>query len=494
MKAVLTLLILSFTITIITAQEASIEEVASSIKSESLISTVKYLSSPELEGRLSGSKGYFKAAEFIANEFKSLGLVPVKNDDYFQSFSIELNEIISPSELSLVNNGSLKTYKLGKNYVYRGFTGSGNFTAEVAFVGYGMFMPDAGYDDFSGIDVKDKWVMMFKYSPSWKVNDSTNWEGTSIRWKAHNAVKYGAKGVLFVSLPNSGNPQKPIGSVLDGDEKHLDDVPLIHIDLPVADELLSKTGYNLSKLQTIIDSTKSPFPLLTNKQIKTVTNAVYKKDAETVNVIGLLKGNDEVLKNEYIVVGAHLDHVGQQAGEIYFPGANDNASGSAAVLELARAFTKIKNTIKRSIVFVLFASEESGLYGAQNYVDNPPYPLERTVAMINMDCIGYGDSIRVGNGESAPKLYDIALNNDSEFIRRMVKNTWKGGGADATPFHRKSIPSLYFVTTNSYAHLHWLTDTYDTLNPELFESLVRLVFYTVNHIASGDYEKEEVID
>lgn len=493
MKAIL-LLILSFAIGTITAQVSSIEEAASSIKSEALINTVKYLSSPELEGRLSGSRGYFSAAQFMSDEFKTLGLSPINEEYYFQSFTIELNEIIAPSELSLIGIDSNKKYELGKDYVYRGFTGGGNFSAEVVFVGYGQSMPKAGYDDYNGVDVKNKWVMMFKYSPSWRLADTTDWEDTSIRGKAHTAVKHGAKGVLFVSLPNSENPQKPIGSVLAGEENHLENVPLIHIDITVADEILAGSKTNLSFLQTKIDSTKAPHSVETETHIKTITNAVYNKSAETVNVVGLLEGNDDKLKNEYIVVGGHLDHVGQQAGEIYFPGANDNASGSAGVLELARAFSKIKDEVKRSIVFVLFASEESGLYGAQHYVDDPPFPLENTVAMINMDCIGYGDSIRVGNGLSSPILYEIAKLNDNRSTKMMADNTWKGGGADATPFHRKRIPSLYFVTTNSYAHLHWLTDTYDTLNPELFESLVRLVFYTVNDVAAGNYEKEEVID
>ncbi|MCO6473910.1 MAG: M20/M25/M40 family metallo-hydrolase [Melioribacteraceae bacterium] len=494
MKATLSILLLIFSFSTLTAQDNATKNIASTIKSESLINTVKYLSSPELEGRLSGSKGYFKAAQFMADEFKSLGLLPVENNNYFQSFKIELNEIIPPSELSIIVNGLNKKYKLGRDYVYRGFSGSGDFNAEVVFVGYGMSIPAEGYDDYNEIDVKDKWAMMFKYSPSWRVNDTINWSGTSIRGKAHTAVKHGAKGVLFVSLPNSENPQKPIGSVLAGEEEHLENIPLIHIDIPVADEILSASGFNLSMLQTIIDSTKSPNSIRTKTHIKTITNTVYNKNAVTVNVVGFLEGNDEVLKNEYIVVGGHLDHVGQQAGEIYFPGANDNASGSAGVLELARAFSKIKDELKRSIIFVLFASEEAGLYGAQHYVNNPPFPLEKTVAMINMDCIGYGDSIRVGNGLSAPNLFEIAKQNDKLYTKMMVDNTWKGGGADATPFHRKSIPSLYFVTTNSYDHLHWLTDTYETLNPELFERLVQLVFYTVNDIASGDYKKEEVID
>ncbi|MFZ4591132.1 MAG: M20/M25/M40 family metallo-hydrolase, partial [Ignavibacteria bacterium] len=340
------------------------------IKSENLLKTVTYLASPEFHGRLGGSEGYYKAAAYIAGEFKSLGLKPIGGDGYFQSFSIEYNEITGPCAFTKVNDdGTVKNYKLGDDYVCRGFTGSGKLSAEVVFVGYGFSFPEKGFDDYKDIDVKGKIVMMFKQTPGWKLGEE-GWN-QSLRNRAGIASSKGAVGIIFVSKPNDVNPQKPIGSTMDGEGEQLENFPMIHVDLPVVSEIFDKSGKDLKSLQTEIDDTKATKSFTTNQIVKIEVNAKYDKSRKTMNVAGLLEGSDPVLKNEYLIIGAHLDHVGGQAGEIYFPGANDNASGSASVLEMARTFVKSGVKPKRSIVFILFSNEESGLNGAKFYAENP---------------------------------------------------------------------------------------------------------------------------
>ncbi len=456
------------------------------IKSENLLKTVGYLSSPELAGRMGGSEGYFKAANFIADEFKKIGLKPLGNKEYFQTLNVEYNEILSPCVLRNINRQ--KTYKLGNDFVCRGFTGSGNVTAEVVFVGYG-FSEDF-YNDYTS-SVAGKIVLMFKQTPNWKIGNN-EWN-QSLRYRASKAYSYGAVAVLFVSRPNDINPQKPIGSVMDGEGKYIPDLPMLHIDISVADEFLGKSGETLINLQRKIDSLKSPCMLFTDTQVHIEVNSKYKPEKETVNVIGMLEGSDEVLKNEYIVIGAHLDHAGSQAGEIYFPGANDNASGSASVLEIARTYVNSGIKPKRSIIFALFSNEESGLEGSEYFVKNSPVPLNKITAMLNNDCIGHGDSIQIGNGKSAPLLWEVTRKIDSSFSRLMIDRTWNGGGADATPFHKAGIPSLYFVSFFSYTHLHLQSDKPETLNPSLFESVCRLGYMTSYEIAMGNYIKETVL-
>jgi Zn-dependent M28 family amino/carboxypeptidase len=265
------------------------------------------------------------------------------------------------------------------------------------------------------------------------------------------------------------------------------------MDLDAAGDLFAGSGYTLSELQSKIDSTKKPFSIELNKTVQVVVNAKYEKEKETVNVIGIYPGSDEELKNEYVILGAHLDHVGGQGGEIYFPGANDNASGSAAVLEIARAFAEQKIETERSIIFVLFSNEESGLEGAEFLADNLPVPKENIIAMLNMDCIGHGDSIQIGNGKSAPKLWELAKSLDEDEANLMVDATWSGGGADATPFHNLGIPTLYFASRFSYTYLHSMNDKPETLNPKLFEQLTRLAFRTLYEIADGNYEREILV-
>lgn len=475
------------------AQHLSLNDSYLEIKNENLIKVVRYLSSKELEGRLPGSDGYNKAANFMANEFAYLDLKPMGDKKYFQYFNVEYNEILAPAKLNLIENDQVKKeFKLGNDYVFRGFTGSGHITAPLAFVGYGITNTKLNYDEYAGIDVKGKIVIAFKYSPKWRLEDKYHLGDLTLREKISNAYAHGALAIMFVSFPNDEKPQRPILSLLDGEGKQNEKFPSMHIDIPVADEFLAGSGYTLKDLQTRIDSTKKPFsvPLTTTAEI--LATAKYHEEVETMNVVGLLEGSDPQLKNEYLVIGAHLDHVGSQAGEIYAPGANDNASGSAAVLEMARTFAKSKIKPKRSIIFVLFACEEIGLYGAKHFVENSPVPLEKITAMINLDCVGYGDSIQVGNGKSAPELWQTAKRNDSIYTKQMCLNTWLGGGADATPFHQKGIPCAYFVTKNSYEHLHCITDKPETLNKELFEKIVRLAYLTASDVADGNYKREKI--
>lgn len=463
------------------------------IKSSNLMNTVKYLASEELNGRLGGSEGYFKAANFIADEFSKLNLLPFKDASYFQTFNVEYNEIVPPYSLDLITNDDvIKEYKLGDDFVFRGFTGSGNFAAEVVFAGYGISAPEIGYNDYEGIDVDGKLVMVFKENPRWKI-DEHNWPERTPRLKSKVAAEHGAKGILFVSFPKDENPREPIGSVLHGSGEQMENFPQLHIDLNVADDLFENSGYTLAELQTKIDSEHNPFSIELNKKLKVVVNAEYKKDRETVNVIGIYPGTDEELKDEYVILGAHLDHVGGQADEIYFPGANDNASGSAAVLEIARAFAEQRIQTKRSIMFVLFSNEESGLEGADFLANKLPVPKENITAMLNMDCVAHGDSIRLGNGKSAVELWTLARQIDKQNDNMTVDATWSGGGADATPFHTIGIPSLYFVTTNSYTHLHSTTDKPGTLNPELFEEITKLAFNTLYEISNGNYLREKLV-
>lgn len=455
------------------------------ISKTNLMKTNSFLASRELQGRLSGSRGYYKSADFMAGEFSKLGLKPLGNKNYFQNFKIEYNEIIAPCKFNLVENGKTKKeYKLGKDFVCRGFTGSGNFTAPVAFAGYGF--SENGYDDFENFDVKGKILIMFKQVPNWKISDS-NWN-SSLRYREKIAFEKGALAILFVSKPNDANPQKPIGSVMDGEGSYIQNFPMLQIDIEVANELLKNSPYTLKELQTEIDSLKSPKSLDLKIDVELNINTVYEKERNTMNVVGMLEGETD----ECVILGAHLDHVGSQADEIYFPGANDNASGSSAVLEIARSFVNNKIKPKRSVVFILFSNEESGLNGATYFTENPLVPLEKVTAMLNMDCIGFGDSIRIGNGKSAPELWQVTRSLDSLFVKQMVMNTWNGGGADATPFHQEGIPCLYFVTTNSYEHLHLASDLPETLNQSLFEKITRLAYLTVLNLANGEYKREMV--
>jgi len=458
-----------------------------------LMEIVNDLCSKEYTGRLPGSEGYNKAADYVALQFKNVNLNTIENDSYFQYFNVEHNQIKSPLKLELVDkNGKNKPYKAGDDFVCRGFTGQSVYTADVVFCGYGISMPKHKYDDYAGVDVKNKVVMIFKENPSWQ--HIIEWPPVYPRYKAMIAASYGAKGVLLVSAPKNARSTKPIGSIATGAiTQQNNETTNIHISHDVAADLLKTSNYTLNQLQNIIDSTQKPFSLSLATQVYTEIHTEYSHEKPTMNIIGIIEGNDSILKDEYLIIGAHLDHVGSQGEHLYFPGANDNASGVAAVLQMAKLFSENKEHLKRSVVFILFSNEEQGMYGSWHYVNKPLIPLDKTVAMINLDCIAHGDSIQVGNGKSAPVLWQMTKDIDKNLNNLMVDRTWNGGGADATPFFDKNIPALYFVTTNSYTHLHLPSDKPETLNKELFKKITELAYNTAWYIATGHYEKEKNI-
>jgi hypothetical protein len=455
-----------------------------SIKSDDLLRTVKFLASAEFEG----SEGYNKAANFVTERFAQLGLIPAGEEGFFQYLKVEYNKIDTPAVFNLKMNNKSYPYVLGKDFVLRGFTGAGSLNLPVAFCGYGISRPDLGYDDYENVDVKDKIVMVFKQNPSWKINDFS-WGNEYPREKSIIAHKHGAKGILFVSRPNDEKPQPLIGSVIHGEGEQIDSFPQLHISSEVANDFLSLINMSIKECQTRIDEKMSPQSFLTRRRTEIKVNARHTKSAKTMNVIGKIEGTDPELKKEYLIIGAHLDHVGSQAG-LLFPGANDNASGSAGVLDLAEAFQKSELKPKRSILFVLFTAEEQGLLGSKFFVENLKIDTNKIVAMFNLDCIGYGDSIQIGNGKSSPELWNLARKIDKENLNLVVENTWNGGGADLTPFYDIGIPGLYFVSKYSYEHLHLPTDAPETLNQNLFENIAKLAYLTAREVADGHYHKE----
>lgn len=469
----------------LTAAEASISEA-------DLMAKVSTLAGPEMEGRLPGTPGYRRAAEWAASRFAELGLTPGGDDGYLQTLPIEANEIIGRPVFAI--EGSETSYRLGKDYVFRGFTGAGRVRSEVVFCGYGISLPEHGYDDYAGVDVEGKIVLVFKQAPTWQPEDGAGWEQQDMpRPKALTAARHGARAVLLVSRPLDEKPQPLIGSVYHGPGEHPADIPQLHISPAAAAELLRGRDLDLGELQEQIDAYRAPASVALGVRARVEVETRYNPAAEAWNVVGILRGRDPDLKSEAVVLGAHLDHIGLQAGQALYAGANDNASGCAAVLEIAEAFVHAGQPPRRSVVFVLFAGEESGLIGSRFHAENPAYDLVNTAAMLNFDCVACGDGVRVGGGESAPLLWGRALQLDAMDENLMIPKTWKGGGADATPFFEKGVPTLYFVTTNGYAHLHLTSDTPETLNGPLFESITRLGYRTAAWVAEGHYQRETLL-
>lgn len=460
-----------------------------SIRAADLMKTVEYLASPRLAGRLAGSPGYLTAARELAGRFRRVGLKPGADRGFFQPLEVEYDEIGACRLALILPDGATRELRHGPDFVARGLTGAGAFTAPVVFAGYGLSAPEKGYDDYAGLDARGSIVLAFKEPPPFRM-DSLGWGPATLpRPKGITAAAHGARGLLLVSVPNQPHPQKPIGSTLEGAGRQDERFPRLQVDVPVAQSMLKPAGLDLGALQAAIDSTKRPHSQALGLSARIEVAARYHAKQPSMNVVGRIEGADPALRDQFLVIGAHLDHVGSQGG-LYFPGANDNASGAAAVVAIAEAFARGGPPPKRSVLFVLFSSEESGLDGSKRFVEHPPVPLERIVAYFNLDCVGHGDSIQVGGGKTSPKLWQLARDLDARSARLTVEETWGGGGADATPFAEKKIPTLYFASKFSYTHLHLPSDQPATLNPRLYEALTRLVYRTAWTLAEGGYPGE----
>jgi len=464
------------------------ERGARSITADALLADVAWLAAPERDGRLPGTTGYAAAADWGARRFAELGLEPGGDEGYCRELTLESNEILGTPRLRVSTaTGGVRAAVLGEDFLCRGFTGSGRVAAPVAFVGYGVSLPGRGHDDFAGFDATGKVVLCLKPAPSWRAEDGEGWGWATRgpRQKSAWAAAHGAVALLWVNP--SRNPRfhaKPIASVMHGPGEQDPDFPQLEISLELADRLLGGPGALLAA-QAEIDTARSPASRDLAARVEIDVRADYDPAAAACNVVAVLPGADPELREECLVLGGHLDHVGRQSSELHLPGANDNASGAAAVLALARAFTAAGQPPARTVVFVLFAGEEQGLLGARHHAEHPVIPLERTVAMFNFDCVAHGDSIKIGCGKSSPGLWRTARTIDAENAALSVADTWEGGGADASPFHEAGVKTLYWVTTRSYAHLHRPSDEPETLNGTLYEALVRLAFRTAWTVA-GD--------
>ena len=447
---------------------------------------VRYLASNALEGRKAGSIGADKAAGYIASEFKLYGLTPMgDNSTYFQRFEFVAGVKLGTENSFVVNtNGQSQSLKLDKQYRPLGFTANGEYSGPVVFAGYGISAPDKNYDDYKGIDVKDKAVIVLRYAPG---SDSTQHEFdqySTLRFKASKAKELGAKALLVVTGPLDLDKDDLIRLSYDQSVGNAG-ILAMSVTRALVDEFLHPAGLSVKEFQEGIVKSRQPHSMSLVGTSITVRSDVEEIPNRSANVIGLLEGNDPVLKDEVVVIGAHYDHLGyggEGSGSLkpdtvaIHHGADDNASGTSGLLELAQAFSAHRKELRRSLEFISFTGEEEGLLGSAYYVRNPRIPLERTVAMINMDMIGRLRNKKLivyGTGTS-PEFDSLvtAYDKDSAFVLSLVKDGF--GPSDQSSFYSKQIP-VYFFFTDLHEDYHRPSDTWDKLNYTGMEQVVRFV-------------------
>ncbi len=454
-----------------------------SISSHELLEWVEELSSEKYRGRLSGSPEYLKAAQWCARKFHSWGIRPANGDSYFQYFPNEYTEVYSSGSLSYFpENGREIPYRFPQDYFPGSNSAPGNVTGELVYVGHGITAPELGYDDYEGVDVNGKIILLESGTPYTK-NDSTlaRWTPYAYhRYKFRNAVKHGAAGCLY------------IGKIANPNTVNLDDFVYAHIDQHVAEQIFADAGKDYSGVKEALKSMKAPsFHFPPEQKASISAETLYFPGSRACNVVGVIEGADPDLKDEVIIAGAHLDGQGH-LGEL-FPGALDNASGVADVMGAAKALAHSEIKPKRTVLFILFGGEECGLYGSTWYAENPLFPVEKTVMMINLDMVGNGTGFFVSNGKSYPRLFNHFESVCNDYLHRSIgasaqRKNFGRPRSDASLFENTGIKTFSLWTRNSVhpVYYHHPLDQTVYLTPEIMEDAAKLLFLGILGVANEE--------
>ncbi len=489
------------------------------IDSGDLESHVSFLASPYLKGRSNGETELNITTGYLASQAKLIGLKPANGTSYLQPYIIMKKSMDTDKTKVLITTGNAEAVTVNEPLIQLLPTGSSDFEfeGEVVFAGYGIKADKYKYNDFENLETEGKVILMMNRSPLSEDGKSFLFEEPvwstfmSIQVKLTSLLFSKARIILFVPDPKSGylsvEQQYPgianelkSSKYLKGSKPLMVEMPgmpkIIFIHRAVADELLRGTGHTLEELQKSIDSDLKPhsFPI-TDKKLK-ITEVSRTDEVTLNNVAGWIEGSDPVLKKEFIVFSGHADHIGGSGGDIN-PGADDDASGCAAILEIAEAFQSLDKKPLRSLLFLWVTGEEIGLFGSQFYVNNPLFPLGNTIADLNLDMIGRVKGIADTTAEtpmSGPKGVFVITGNQSRELVNIAEEIDKKSPVDFdyslsgrdSPlqlfsrsdhynFVKKDIPVLCF-TTGLHTDYHTPRDVVEKIDFAKMELISKAVY------------------
>jgi hypothetical protein len=453
---------------------------------------VSFLAADAQEGRAPGTKGIEASAQYIADEFRRLGLTTAPGaDGYFQKFTLSGRPRLGDSQKLAVEVRGADSLQAELRHGFSPLaigTGGTLDGVPIVFAGYGITAKDDAlkldYDDYSGVDVKGKAVLILRREPQ-QNDERSPFDGkkttnfATFRHKATNAFQHGAAMVLLAN-DEAGLGKEPdsLLNLTSAGPEVFSRIPFVMVSREFADKVLTAAREpSLSELERKIDADLKPASRTLEGVSLTVKIAIDRPSVETKNVVGVLEGSGPS-SGETVIVGGHYDHLGRGgllsgslailSSEIH-NGADDNASGTSMMLEMARRLAARKDPLPRRVVFMAFSGEERGLLGSQYYVDHPLYPLNSTVMMVNFDMVGRlngkNELTMIGTGTS-PGLSTLvdALGKSSGLAIKQVTGLTDGfGGSDHQSFYAKDVPVL-FAFTGIHRDYHRPSDDFDRIN------------------------------
>lgn len=433
------------------------------------------MASPEFAGRLTGSEGYTRAAEWAAGKFKEWGLrAGTAKEGYLQAYPSPYT-IVDKAEMTLLlpagdQTADKKTayqetvLEPNRDFMPLLYSDSGRNEAGLVFAGWGISAPELGYDDYAGLDVQGRFVLCFRGTPDPSEHRFEDHDQHRTRMAA--ALQRGALGIIYIYPEVSANPN---GDWLAG-------FTPAEISEKIADRIFKERATTSADLTKVLSSIKRPLSFPLSSKLRYAVQSRHFSQGIGYNIIGYVEGSDPALKKECLIFGAHFDHCGRHMGFLY-PGANDNASGSAAVMAMARAFAGMNPKPKRSIVFVLFGGEEMGLQGSTYMADHLPPPFTKVTAMLNFDMVGEGDGAWCGVS-AEPAAFKLTI-EEADAAPKLLKGVGVIHGvgvrsSDFAPFFLKGIPSASFGSNGPHLSYHETGDTIYRINPEIMADIARL--------------------
>jgi len=461
------------------------------IQSEEMMSWLQKLCSPEFNGRLTGTPEFMASAEWVADKFKEWGIKPGgDNGDYFQNFDFPYTVLNNSGSLSLnlpqTDGSIIKKYYTYPNEYYPGMnSGNGEVTAEVVYVGYGVSAPELNYDDYNGIDVKGKIVLVNRDVP---YTDPRNpeykkWVAYCYhQYKLENAVKHGAAGFLYID-----------GIAANPNITYDPSIIVCGIGTEPLNDIFAGLKTTNKDLTDKMKKTMKPASFKTGKNISIKASTTRHSEGKGCNVIGIIEGNDPVLKNEVIIIGGHLDAVGN-AGKVV-NGALDNGSGIIDIMGAAKAMAQSGISLKRSVMFICFGGEENGLLGSKLYVSKPVFSKEKTITYINLDMVGNGTGFSVNAGSTYKDLLNYFVQANTKYVHREMHTSAPVPGefygrprSDGAVFGTAGFRTMEIGTTGWYkkVYYHLPGDDPDAVTIDIMEDVSKMIYVALINMANDE--------
>ena len=487
-----------------------VESAARRIDPKAYLQHIKYLASDELEGRGDGAPGLEKAAEYIEKSLRNSGLEPAgDNRSFFQTFQLVTGISLEPGNtLSLATSNGTVAFEVGRDYrLVSTSSNSAPTSLPVVFAGYGITAAAQHYDDYAGIDASGKAVLIFTHEP--QENDprsvfegQTNTANSTMLRKVEVARSHGAAAILLMDDVNHRVEPEQNRQWLRDPQAEEYGMPVFYVSRDRVQQALG-AALNLANVSREIDRDFAAKSRVLADVSMSAVDRTQKVRRPVRNVVAKLQGSDPSLRSEAVIIGAHYDHLGRSgrfsmaqnsSGQIHH-GADDNASGTAAILEMAKAAVESRSDFRRSMIFITFAGEELGLLGSSYYANHPSIPLEQTIAMINLDMVGRaGGRILVDGFANAASLEDDlkaaqATLTGSGMKMAALRGSAGAGASDDATFISRKIPAINFFS-GFHVDYHRPSDTWDKIDAAGGAAVADLALALAQQIANRSSRPE----